>query len=41
VVEVEGSMKIDGLPEISLGAIVGLALGYYLYKHWKTTGKLV
>lgn len=33
-------MNIDGWG-IGLGGVVGIALGYYLYKHWKTTGKLV
>jgi hypothetical protein len=42
VVEVEGRMRVPGTGlDISLGFVVGVALGYYLYKHFKTTGKLV
>ena len=35
-------MSIPGTGvDISLGFVVGVALGYFVYKHWKTTGKLV
>ncbi len=37
MVEVQG-MKVDGV-EITIGFLVGLALGYYVTKHWLVTGK--
>jgi uncharacterized membrane protein (Fun14 family) len=33
-------LKVDGV-EIGLGFIVGLALGYYAFKHWAQNGKAV
>ena len=33
-------MRIDGI-EITLGFVVGLALGYYFVDHWRRTGRLI
>lgn len=36
----DSGMKVDGI-EVTLGFVIGLALGYYAYKHWKQNGGAV